>query len=51
MKSGHTYYKPATGIQKLKQALCDAYARDYGPKFKPSKVAVSNGAKHPSATP
>jgi aspartate aminotransferase len=46
MKAGHTHYTPATGIQELKQAICDAYLRDYGLSFKPSEVAVSNGAKH-----
>lgn len=46
MKAGHTHYTPATGIPELKQAICDAYLRDYGLKYKPSEVAVSNGAKH-----
>jgi aspartate aminotransferase len=42
----HTHYTPATGILELKQAIVDAYARDYGLKYKPSEVAISNGAKH-----
>lgn len=46
MAAGHTHYTPATGIPELKQAICDAYARDYGLKYKPSEVAISNGAKH-----
>jgi aspartate aminotransferase len=46
MDAGHTHYTPATGIPELKQAIVDAYARDYGLKYKPSEVAVSNGAKH-----
>ena len=46
MKAGHTHYTPATGLQELKQAICDAYVRDYGLEYKPSEVAVSNGAKH-----
>ena len=46
MKDGHTHYTPATGIPELKQAICDAYERDYGLKYTPANVAVSNGAKH-----
>ncbi len=46
MDAGHTHYTPATGIPELKQAICDAYLRDYGLRYKPSEVAVSNGAKH-----
>ena len=46
MESGYTHYTAATGIQELRQAVCDAYERDYGIRWKPSEVAVSNGAKH-----
>ncbi len=46
MDAGHTHYTPATGIPELKQAIVDAYARDCGLQYKPSEVAVSNGAKH-----
>lgn len=44
--AGHTHYTPATGLPQLKQAVCDAFERDYGITWKPSEVAVSNGAKH-----
>jgi aspartate aminotransferase len=44
--AGHTHYTPATGLPLLKQAVCDAFERDYGITWKPSEVAVSNGAKH-----
>jgi len=46
MDAGHTHYTPATGIPELKQAVCVAAARDNGVTWKPSQVAVANGAKH-----
>ena len=46
MDAGHTRYTAATGIQELKQAICDAFLRDHGVSWKPSQVTVSNGAKH-----
>ncbi len=46
MDAGHTHYTPATGLPELKQAVCDAFERDYGICWTPSQVAVSNGAKH-----
>ncbi|MCA9118527.1 MAG: aminotransferase class I/II-fold pyridoxal phosphate-dependent enzyme, partial [Planctomycetaceae bacterium] len=46
MEAGHTHYTPATGIPALKQAICDAFERDYGVKYKPAEVTVSSGAKH-----
>lgn len=46
MDAGHTRYTAATGIQELKQAICDAFKRDHGVTYKPSEVTVSNGAKH-----
>ena len=46
MDAGHTHYTAATGIPELKQAVCDAFQRDYGVAWQPSEVSVSNGAKH-----
>lgn len=46
LDAGHTHYTPATGLPALKQAVCDAFERDYGIAWKPSEVAVANGAKH-----
>ena len=46
MDAGHTHYTAATGIPELKQAVCDAFQRDYEIAWEPSEVAVSNGAKH-----
>ena len=44
--AGHTHYTPASGIPALKQAICDAYQREYGLEYQPNQVIVSNGAKH-----
>ena len=46
MDAGHTHYTASGGIPELKQAICQAYERDYGLKFQPSQIVVSNGAKH-----
>ena len=46
MEAGHTHYTAATGIQELKQAICDAFLRDHGVAYKASEVTISNGAKH-----
>lgn len=46
MDAGHTHYTPSGGIPELKQAICAAYERDYGLKFQPNQIVVSNGAKH-----
>lgn len=46
MDAGKTHYTPSGGIPELKQAICDTYLRDYGLKYEPNQVVVSNGAKH-----
>ncbi len=46
MDAGHTHYTPSGGIPELKKAICLAYERDYGLKFQPNQIVVSNGAKH-----
>lgn len=46
MKAGHTHYTASGGIVELKKAICAAYERDYGLKYEPNQVLVSNGAKH-----
>jgi len=46
MAAGHTHYTPSGGIPELKQAVCRLYERDYGLKFTPNQVVISNGAKH-----
>jgi aspartate aminotransferase len=44
--AGQTHYTPATGLPELKQAICDAYQRDYGLQYQLTQIAISNGAKH-----
>ena len=46
MQAGHTHYTPSGGIPELKKAVCSLYERDYGLKFQPNQVLISNGAKH-----
>lgn len=46
MSAGHTHYTASGGIVELKQAVCNAYQRDYGLKFAPNQVLISCGAKH-----
>ncbi len=46
MQAGHTHYTPAGGIPELKAAVCRYYQREYGLKFEPTQVLISNGAKH-----
>jgi aspartate aminotransferase len=46
MAAGHTKYTPASGIPELKSAVCKTYEQDYGLKYDPAQVVVSNGAKH-----
>jgi aspartate aminotransferase len=46
MEAGHTHYTASGGIPELKKAVCQLYERDYGLKFQPNQVLISNGAKH-----
>jgi aspartate aminotransferase len=46
MQAGHTHYTASGGIPELKKAVCSLYERDYGLKFQPNQVLISNGAKH-----
>lgn len=46
MAAGHTHYTAAPGIQELKAAVCDTYAKTHGLAYKPEQVVISNGAKH-----
>ena len=38
--AGHTHYTPATGIPRLKEAICKAYERDTG--YRPHVFAGSS---------
>ncbi|HUS79970.1 MAG TPA: pyridoxal phosphate-dependent aminotransferase [Armatimonadota bacterium] len=46
MRAGDTKYTAASGTTQLKQAICDATARDIGVRYQPANVIISNGAKH-----
>jgi aspartate aminotransferase len=46
INSGFTRYTAASGIPKLKEAICAKLKRDNGLDYKPNQIVVSNGAKH-----
>ncbi|MCL2751690.1 MAG: pyridoxal phosphate-dependent aminotransferase [Firmicutes bacterium] len=46
LDKGYTKYTPSSGIQGLRQAICDKLKRDNGLTYEPKQVIVSNGAKH-----
>ncbi len=43
--AGHTRYTAVDGIPRLKQAICDKFARDNGLSYKPSQITVGTGGK------
>ncbi|MGQ9733401.1 MAG: pyridoxal phosphate-dependent aminotransferase, partial [Candidatus Zipacnadales bacterium] len=46
LEAGHTKYTPASGTERLKQAICAAAYRNSGLEVTPEEICVSNGAKH-----
>jgi len=46
LKDGHTKYTPASGLLKLRTAICEKLEKDNKITYKPSQIVVSNGAKH-----
>ncbi|HOJ13591.1 MAG TPA: pyridoxal phosphate-dependent aminotransferase [Deltaproteobacteria bacterium] len=46
LRRGNTKYTPVGGTMKLKEAVCEAFERDYGFAVSPENVIVSCGAKH-----
>ncbi|MBI5443581.1 MAG: pyridoxal phosphate-dependent aminotransferase [Deltaproteobacteria bacterium] len=46
LRQGDTRYTPVGGTAELKNAICHAFARDYGLTYAPSEVTASCGAKH-----
>ncbi len=46
MRTGQTHYTPAAGISELRQAVAMLYTKHHGLPTEPSKVVISNGAKH-----
>jgi aspartate aminotransferase len=45
MEGGHTKYTAAAGTLRLKQAICDRFAADFGAAYEPSEVIAGAGAK------
>jgi aspartate aminotransferase len=45
MENGHTKYTPAAGTLRLKQAICERYATDFGARYEPAEVLAGAGAK------
>lgn len=41
-----TKYTPASGMDTLKQAVCDRLRADYGIEYTASQIVVTSGAKH-----
>lgn len=46
LKKGETKYTPASGTQKLKEAVCRKMEKDHGLKYAPNQVVICCGAKH-----
>lgn len=45
MESGQTHYTAADGTGELKDAIAQAFRRDYGLKFSKTEITAGNGAK------
>jgi aspartate aminotransferase len=46
LDDGDTKYTAASGTAELKEAICEATAREIGVRYEPANVIVSCGAKH-----
>jgi len=46
MKKGYTKYTAASGINELKEAICEKLEKDNGLQYKPSQITITSGAKH-----
>jgi aspartate aminotransferase len=46
MQDGHTHYTPASGIPELRAAVSRSYQENYGIRYTPEQIIISNGAKH-----
>ena len=45
LREGFTKYTPATGIEELKEAICEKFERDNGLSYSPEEVIVTCGGK------
>jgi aspartate aminotransferase len=46
IQEGWTKYTPPAGLDELKRAVIDKFARDQGLHFQPNQILISCGAKH-----
>jgi len=46
IRTGFTKYTPASGIDELKEAVCEKFKRDNGLEFEKSQIVISCGGKH-----
>ncbi|MBW6463782.1 MAG: pyridoxal phosphate-dependent aminotransferase [Firmicutes bacterium] len=46
INEGFTRYTAASGIPRLKEAVCAKLLRDNGLEYRPNQIVVSNGSKH-----
>jgi len=46
IRDGHTRYTPVSGIDQLKEAICDTLRNDYGLTYHNENVLVTCGGKH-----
>lgn len=46
MRDGHTRYTAVSGIDELKDAVCEVLMRDYGLSYSREEVLISCGGKH-----
>jgi aspartate aminotransferase len=46
MNKGQTHYTPANGTPELRSAVSRFYEKNYGIRYTPEQVLISNGAKH-----
>jgi len=45
IETGHTKYTAAAGTPRLKQAICERFAADFGVRYDPAEVLAAAGAK------
>ncbi|MBN1353232.1 MAG: pyridoxal phosphate-dependent aminotransferase [Candidatus Omnitrophica bacterium] len=46
IEDGFTKYTASSGIEKLKEAVCEKFKKDNSLSYKPEEVVISCGAKH-----
>ncbi len=46
IQEGFTKYTPASGMPKLKEAICDKFKKDNNLIYQPNQIVITCGAKH-----